>query len=130
MSALDAFLKAETNLENDVYIKRLDTHIRIKAIGDEKFEALKEQATHFTGKGKSRESVFNEDEFTNLLIIESCVNIDFSDAKLKEKHGVKTTEACLRKALLTGEILRLQSAIFALNGFDDDEEMLEEAKNS
>ena len=129
MSALDAFLKADINLENDVYIKRLDTHIRIKAIGDAKFESLKEQATHFIGKGKNRESVFNEDEFTNLLIIESCVNIDFGDSKLMEKHGVKTAESCLRKALLTGEIMRLQSAIFLINGFDKDEELLEEAKN-
>ncbi|WP_180968053.1 phage tail assembly chaperone [Cytobacillus massiliigabonensis] len=129
MSVLDAFLKADTNLENDVYIKRLDTHIRIKAIGDEKFDELKEQATHFTGTGKNRESVFKEDEFTNLLLIESCVNIDFGDSKLMEKHGVKSAEACLRKALLTGEILRLQSAILSLNGFDDDSELFDEAKN-
>lgn len=129
MSALDAFLKADTNLENDVYIKRLDTHIRIKAIGDERFDALKEQATHFVGKGKNRESKFHEDEFTNLLILESCVNIDFGNPKLMEKHGVKTAEACLRKALFTGEILRLQEAILKLNGFDSDEDLLDEAKN-
>ncbi|MEH7521685.1 hypothetical protein V7149_00160 [Bacillus sp. JJ1503] len=129
MSALDAFLKADTNLENDVYIKRLDTHIRIKAVGDYRFYELKEQATHLTGKGKNRESVFNEEEFTNLLILESCVNIDFGNPKLMEKHGVKTAETCLRKALFTGEILRLQEAILKLNGFDADEDLLDEAKN-
>lgn len=129
MDTLQAFLSASTNINDEVFIKRLDTHITIKALLDEEVNDLKDQATYFTGKGAKRQKKLNDDEFNGLLIATACVNIDFSNAELLKKYGAKDAAECVRKALLSGEVFKLQNAILKLSGFEDDEETLDEIKN-
>jgi Phage XkdN-like tail assembly chaperone protein, TAC len=129
MSLLDAFLKADTNVEQDVYIKRFDDHIRVKALLEDSINKLKEQATHTVGKGKNRKEQFNAEEFNGLLIAEACVNIDFGDPKMLQKYGARDAGDCVRKALFAGEVMKLQEAILRLSGFDDGEDAIDEAKN-
>lgn len=129
MDTLQAFLSADINIEDEVYIKRLDTHIRIKALLDDEVNELKEQATYFVGKGAKREKKLNDDEFNGLLIAKACLNIDFGNAELMKKYGAKDAAEGVRKALLSGEVFKLQNAILKLSGFDDDEETLDEIKN-
>ncbi|MGM0973414.1 MAG: phage tail assembly chaperone [Bacillota bacterium] len=126
---LQAFLNADLNIEEDVYIKRLGVHIRIKALLEETVNNLKEQATHFVGKGQHKEKRFNSEEFSGLVVAEACVNINFGDSKMLERYGAKDAGDCVGKALLTGEVTKLTEAIFLLSGYDDDDELLEEAKN-
>lgn len=128
MDALQAFLGANTNVEEEVYIKRLDTHIRVKALLEDEVSSLKDRATHLVGPKNNRKKEFNDAEFNGLLVAAACVNIDFNNPKMLEKYGAADEGDCVRKALFAGEVLKLQEAILTLSGFGD-EDMLEEAKN-
>ncbi|AZU61075.1 phage tail assembly chaperone [Neobacillus mesonae] len=129
MDALDALLGAELKIEKDVPIKRLNTHFRIKAIDGETLNKLREQSTHYVGKGANRKSQFNDNEFNGALIATACISPDFSNAKLLEKYGAADAGECVQKALLAGEIMSLQEEVLRLSGFDDGEEQYEEIKN-
>jgi hypothetical protein len=126
---LQAFLSADTNVEDEVFIKRFNSHIRIKALLEDDINALRDQATRYVGKGKNRKKEFNTDEFNGLLIAKACINIDFSDAKMLAKYAAVDEGDCVRKALFAGEVIKLQEAVLRLSGFDDDEDLLDEAKN-
>jgi hypothetical protein len=126
---LQAFLGANTNVEDEVYIKRLDSHIKVKALLDDELTSLREQATHLVGKGKNRKKEFNTEEFNGLLIAKACVNIDFGNAEMLKRYVATDSGECVRKALFAGEVMKLQEAVLRLSGFDDDEDLLDEAKN-
>lgn len=128
MDALEALLGADTKIETEVFIKRLNTHFTVKAIDGKTLNGLKEQATHFVGKGANRKKQFDEDEFNGLLIAEACVTPDFRNAKLHEKYGVSEASECVQKALLAGEIIAIQEAALRLSGFEDNAD-LDEVKN-
>lgn len=129
MSTLDAFLNAETKIEGEVYLRRLNSHIAIKAVTEDELDAIREQTTHYVGTGQNRKKVTNDEEFTGLLIAEACINKEFDDPRLHKKHGARDTADCARKALLPGELMKLQTEILKLSGFGDDEELLDEVKN-
>jgi hypothetical protein len=126
---LQAFLGADTNVEDEVYLKRFDSHIRIKALLEDDINALRDQATRYVGKGKNRKKEFNTEEFNGLLIAKACINIDFGDAKMLAKYSATDAGECVRKALFAGEVMKLQEAVLRLSGFEDDEELLDEVKN-
>ncbi|MDH5159819.1 phage tail assembly chaperone [Heyndrickxia oleronia] len=127
---LDAFLSADLNVEDEVYIKRFDAHVRIKAVLEETLNSLRERATYYLGKGNKRRKEFNEEQFVGLLIAEACLNIDFGDPKMLEKYKATDAADCVTKALLAGEVSKIRDAIFEISGFtDDDQEAVEEIKN-
>lgn len=127
---LQAFLGAETEIEDEVYIKRLNINLRIKGITEKVLTELREQSTHFVGKGTKRERRFDEEAFNGLLISFACVNFDFGNPKMLEKYGAIDASDCVQKALLAGEVQKLQEAILRLSGFtDDDQEAVDEIKN-
>lgn len=130
MDALDALLGAELKIEKDVFIKRLNTHFTVKAIDGQTLNRLRDQATHYVGKGANKKAQFNEEEFNGSLIVEACINPDFNNAKLLAKYGARDGGTCVQKALLAGEIMALQEAVMLLSGFDNsDDEELEKVKN-
>jgi hypothetical protein len=129
MDALDALLSAETKIEKEVFIKRLNVNFLVKAIDGKTLNGLKEQATHYVGKGANRKKEFDEDEFNGLLVAEACLSPDFNNAKLLEKYGASDGGECVHKALLAGETINLQETILRLSGFSDNVEDFEEIKN-
>jgi hypothetical protein len=128
MDALEALLGADTKIETEVFIKRLNAHFRVKAIDGKTLNGLKEQAQHYVGKGANRKKQFDEDEFNGLLIAEACVSPDFKNAKLLEKYSASDAGDCVQKALLAGEIMAIQEAALRLSGFEDNAD-LDEVKN-
>jgi hypothetical protein len=128
MDALEALLGADTKIETEVFVKRLNAHFRVKAIDGKTLNSLKEQAVHYVGKGANRKKQFNEDEFNGLLIAEACVSPDFKNVKLLEKYGASDASDCVQKALLAGEIMAIQEAALRLSGFEDNAD-LDEVKN-
>ncbi|WP_246586616.1 phage tail assembly chaperone [Cytobacillus gottheilii] len=131
MDALEALLGAELKIENDVFIKRLNTHFTVKAIDGQTINKLREQATYHVGKGKNKRAEVNEEDFKGLLIATACVSPDFGNAKLLEKYGAKDAGDCVYKALLAGEITLLQDEILRASGYaEDTDEEIEEVKNS
>lgn len=129
VDALDALLGAELKIENNVYIKRLNTHFTVKAIDGKTVDKLKEQSTYYTGKKGKRTKELDEDKFGALMITESCINPDFSNDALKEKYGASTAEDCVKNALLAGEIAKLSNAVLDASGFDDDDDGIDDVKN-
>lgn len=129
ISPLEALLGANLNVEEEVYIKRLGTHFRIKALTGDKLEELREKCTYPEGKGKNRRMVVNEEELGKLLIAESCVEPDFGDERLLKHYGARDAADCVQKALLAGEVATLAHAVLDVSGFEDIDEEIDEAKN-
>lgn len=129
INPLDALLGASIEVEEDVYIKRLGTNFRVKALTGDKVNDLRAQCTYTEGKGANRRQVVREDELGQLLISEACINPDFSDEKLLKHYGAHDAADCVQKALLAGEVARVSNAVLDVSGFDDDEESLDDVKN-
>lgn len=129
LSALDALLGANIEVEDTVRIKRLGVDFTVKALTGDRVAQLREQCTYAEGKGAKRRVFVKEDELGNLLIAEGCINPDFSDKKLLEKYGARDAADCVQKALLAGEVATLSHAVLDVSGFNDDDDKVEEAKN-
>lgn len=128
--ALSALLSANTEIESEVFIKRLNVHFRIKAIDGKTINKLRDQATHYVGSGSKRKAQLNDEEFNGLLIAAGCLSPDFSNEKLIAKYGARDASDCVQKALLAGEIIALQEALLRLSGFEDNvDEEIDEIKN-
>lgn len=129
-NALDALLGAELNQEHDVFIKRLGTHFTVKSLSGSDVDKLTQQATYTVGKGKNKRQELNQEEFGSLLIAKACKSPDFNNEELKEKYDATDAADCAKKALLAGEVAKVADAILSASGFDDDDEGIEDAKNS
>ncbi|ASN68101.1 putative XkdN-related protein [uncultured Caudovirales phage] len=130
MDALQALLGAKpaTEITDQVKIKRLGAEFTIKALTGEDIDKIRDQATYPVKNGKKTELKVNEEEVARLLILKATVEPNFANADLLKHFGASDAGECVQKALLAGEIATLQTAIGALSGFDDEEE-IEEIKN-
>lgn len=128
VNPLDALLGASIDVEETVYIKRLNANFRVKALTGDKVNDLRQQCTYTEGKGVNRRQFVREEELGQLLIAEACVEPDFGDAKLLKHYGAVDAANCVQKALLAGEVARLSSAVLGVSGFDNDEDV-DEIKN-
>jgi len=127
-SALEALLGASTDIQEEVYMKRLDTNFIIKALTGDKISELREQCTYSKpGKGGKMERVENTEELGQLIVAEACVEPDFSNNDLMNHYKAVSPGDCTQKALLAGEIARLSGAIMDVSGFDEDP--VEQVKN-
>lgn len=126
---LDALLGADINVEEKVFIKRLNTDFTVKALTGDKVNDLRAQCTYIEGRGANRRQVVREEELGQLLISEACINPNFNDEKLLKHYGARDGADCVQKALLAGEVARVSSAVLEVSGFDDGDEDLEEVKN-
>lgn len=129
INPLDALLGTTSDVEEKVYIKRLNADFTVKAITGDKLHQLREQCTYHAGKGKKRTTFVDEMELSRLLVAESCVEPNFSDDRLLKHYGARDAADCVQKALLAGEVASLSDAVLDVSGFDDDEELIDEAKN-
>jgi Phage XkdN-like tail assembly chaperone protein, TAC len=121
VNALDALLAADLTIEKDVFIKRLGTHLTVKALDGKTLAKIRERAT-FGG-------TVDENLFGALLIEKACTNVNFADSRLLEKYGASDGADAVQKALLAGEIALLMDTILDISGFEFDKEAIEEVKN-
>ncbi|NOU98485.1 phage tail assembly chaperone [Paenibacillus planticolens] len=129
MDALQALLSANTEIEKDVFIKRLNVNFRLKAISTKELEKAREQCTRMTGTGSKRESTVDSDRLNAVLATKFCVNPDFGNAALLDKFSAANAVECVGKALLPGELVRIVAAGMDLSGFGDEEDAEEDVKN-
>ncbi len=132
MSALDALLKADLNIEKKVYIDRLKTHFTVRAVTSEETEQIKEESTHYTGKPNKLVKTHDSIKGMYLTVLKGVVDPDFNDKSLKEKASVSTSWEVVKALLLPGEVQKIEQEILILSGFHDDdseEESFEEIKN-
>lgn len=131
-NALEALLGAKpvTEITDTVYMERFGTDFTVKALSTDDVQRLKEEATYYTGNGKSREAKINEDQLSLLLIVEATVDPNFSDKALMTHYDAKTPSQCVQKALLPGEFGKLTEAVLRISGLAaPTEEEIEEVKN-
>ncbi len=69
-------------------------------------------------------------DYGNKLILACTIEPDFTDSDLCSFYGEAIPENVPGKMLSSGEYQKLINAINKLNGFDDPEEIEDEAKNS
>lgn len=125
-NGLEALLGASLDVQDTVYIPRLKTHFTVKALDQTEMTRARDQATIPTRKG---EKELDGQLFNAVLIAKGCVDPDFSDKALISHYGASDAADCVAKALLPGELAKVLTAIMKLSGFDDEEELIEEAKN-
>jgi hypothetical protein len=130
MDALQALLGADTDIKEQVYIKRLDTNFTVKALDNETFTEIQEEASNYIGTGANQRKEIDESKLNSSLVAKAVIDENgealFKNAQLLEKFGAKTAEECARKALLAGELLKIVKTIMDISGFNDD---VEEVKN-
>jgi len=130
--ALDGFLRGDieaSGTDNLVYLKRFKNPFKIRAITGAEDKAIKEQCYTLVGKGRFAKKQFDIDKYNNLLLAESIVSPNLNSATLQDEWGVKTPEALLNTMLLIGEIGILNLKVQDINGFDNLDETVDEAKN-
>lgn len=133
MNLLEALLNAETEIKKDIFLKRLNTNITIKAIDTKVFNEAKEQATIVTGRGAKRVEKLDTSKLGAILVTKAVVDSPFGNRDLMKKVGASDPVDCVEKVLLAGELLTVMAEIMDLSGFDGDGEItegaLDEAKN-
>lgn len=133
MNLLEALLNADTEIKKDIFLKRLDTHITVKAIDTKIFNEAKEQATIISGRGAKRVEKLDTAKLGAILVTKAVIDSPFGNRELMKKVGASDPVDCVEKVLLAGELLTLMSEIMDLSGFDGDGEVSEgallEAKN-
>lgn len=125
-SGLEALLGATLDVQDTVYIPRLKSNFTIKALDQTEMTRARDQATVPTRKG---EKDVDSQLLNAVLIVKGCVDPDFTDKALIAHYGATDAADCVMKALLPGEIVKVLGAIMKLSGFDDEEELIEDAKN-
>lgn len=112
-NALHALLGTNTDVKKDVHIRRLGVNFVVKAISGGVLEQAQKECT-FGG-------LVNQAMLGAALIEKACVEPDFGDRSLIDHYGAEDAADCVKKALLAGEISKINEAILTVSGFGDDE---------
>ncbi|GBF75768.1 phage portal protein [Paenibacillus sp. 598K] len=104
---------------------------KLRSMTEEENEAIRKAATRqIKGKGGSRTTEINGDEYIVKLVESSIVYPNLKDAELQKSYGVLGADKLLRKMLLPGEYSILVSKVQEVNGFDRDmDELISDVKN-
>lgn len=101
---LDALLKSDINVTKELKIPRLNTKIEIKALDIAQLKTLG------TGDEDGLKQIVAESETTGV----------FRNAELMQKHDAMSPQELVGKVLLSGEILKIVTAVQDISGFDLD----------
>lgn len=101
-----------------------------KPLTQGRIEQIEKDCTFLVGPKKSRYEQLNRSKYIKQISIESTVYPDFRDKELLENWGVKSSEELIKVMLIPGEFAEMAQCVLEVNGLDDDEDLVEEAKNS
>lgn len=136
MSQLQAFLNANANSEVTEQIILSDRFkdgngellkFTVRSLSDDEMEEINKSCQKFGKKGKVE---FDTSKFNRMVAISGTKDPDFRDAESIKSVGVISPEDYIKKVLLPGEITHLADSILKISGYQDLEELREEAKNS
>lgn len=72
---------------------------------------------------------FDQNGFLNALVAESVIYPELDNAELQKTYGVMKKEDLLKKMLLVGEYMKLSEAVQEINLMNEEDQLIEEAKN-
>ena len=137
MSTLHAFLhpaSAEDILEVEVSKRFRDENgkavpFRIRAVTQEENDLLVKQSMRLVKGGRRGEKELDGSLLSRRIVVAATVEPDFTSEELCRAYGVLDPLEVPGKMLLAGEFKKLSEEIMRLSGFDDAEDLEEEAKN-
>lgn len=138
MSKLQAFLKPiTTDQTKDVCVSNrfqnedgTPATFTIRAITQDHNNLLIKQSTRKEKvKGQIIENL-NKTEYQKRLVLACAVEPDFTSKELCDVYGVVDPMDAPGKMLFAGEYAKLIEHVMDINGFKDEEELADEAKNS
>lgn len=81
------------------------------------------------GKKGQYTQEFNSQLYLARLCVRTTVYPDLQDKELQDSYGVMSAEELISTMLTPGEFEDYATAVMKANGFDDEENLVEEAKN-
>lgn len=103
---------------------------KVKAISQEENDALIEKYTKKVKIKNGHKRELDNSRYGSALVVACCVQPDFNGADICKAYGVINPIDVPKKMLLAGEFAKLTNFVMEVNNFQDDEELIEEAKNS
>ncbi|NLI90199.1 MAG: phage portal protein [Epulopiscium sp.] len=140
MSGLSAFLSQnaiQTENEEHIISKRFIDKSgspipwEIRAIDEDFNETIRKSCIKRERDKKTRSIIETTDTEMYLakLMVECVVFPNLKDVELQESYGVLGAEALVKKMLTAGEYSELLECVQKVNGFDVDDDLVDEAKN-
>ena len=137
MSTLHAFLhpaSAEDILEVEVSKRFRDENgkavpFKIRAVTQEENDLLVKRSMRPVKGGRRGEKELDGSLLSPRIVVAATVEPDFTSEELCRAYGVLDPLEVPGKMLLAGEFKKLSEEIMRLSGFDDAEDLEEEAKN-
>jgi hypothetical protein len=135
MSKLQDFLNSniDCKVEEEIYVsdrfkdeKGKSLKFKVSSISEDENNEIQRKCTKHGKKGKID---FDTAKFKRLIAIEGTIDPCFKDAESLNKVGTTDPERYISKVLLPGEIAIISEKVLELSGFQDTEELKEEAKN-
>lgn len=105
----------------------------VKSVNEAENKAIRKtcQKVSFDKRSRQKQVDTDTDLYNSRLVVACCIEPNFKDAGLQEKHGVRGAEDLINKILNPGQYTDLLLAVQEINGFTDDiNEARDEAKNS
>jgi hypothetical protein len=115
---LQVLLGATTEITKVVPLKRLGISFKVKALSNAEIERVRMENTFSDGKGGKK---VDETKLGAALIAKACVDPLFSDRTLIDHYNAEDAADCVLKALLPGELQKVNAAVMEASGFGDDE---------
>lgn len=103
---------------------------KVKSITQEENQRLVSRATPVERDRNGNVKPLNQKLYTNLLLVECCVEPDFKREEICQRYGVVNPIDVPHKMLLTGEYAKLVTFTMETCGFKNTDDLMEEAKNS
>lgn len=127
---LKSLLTTDQVVEKQVPMRRFNAYFTIKALDGDVIDRIEDQCTFYEGKGKKRVKKVDEQKFGALIIQRACLVPNWGARELLDMYGTHDPADVIKKRLLAGEISKLSAEIMEISGFNDDEEVIEDIKNS
>lgn len=102
----------------------------VKSINQDMNNFLIKQCTPPGRDKNGQEHPVDKKRYQSMMMVECCIQPDFKNAELCSAYGTTNPVDVPSKMLFAGEFGRLSMFIMETCGFKDNQEVLEEAKNS
>lgn len=129
----DFFMEAEIGeVTTEVQIAPFPFPFIVRSITEAENKAIRKscQKITFDKKTRQKQTDTDTDLYNARLVVACCMDPNFKNAELQEKHGVHGAEDLINKILNPGQYTDLLLAVQEINGFGDDiNDLRDEAKN-
>jgi hypothetical protein len=132
MSTIKSFLKKNKKNSENIKLKldSFDEEIELRIITGREYDRIQDKCyVNRAGLKGRQEPKLDMAKFNNLLCSTSMVVPDLQDAELQASYGVVGEQDLYGEMFTFAEHLKILNAITSTSGFNDFNELVDEAKN-